>query len=58
MEKLDGHNNNWYVISNGSNLTSRLNFRLTDVLGHVVTTNAITNISASSTHNTGVNFPD
>jgi len=56
MEKLANHENNWYVIKSGENLTTKLIFRLTDVHNQVVTTNAITNISASGKYDTGVNF--
>lgn len=55
MEKLAGHENNWYK-AEGSDLTTKLIFRLTDVYGQVVTTSAVTGISAERSYDTGVNF--
>ncbi|MBQ3671126.1 MAG: hypothetical protein II921_06570 [Treponema sp.] len=56
MKPLSGTENNWYVIASGTNLTKKLYFRLTDVCENVVTTNALTNISADASYDTGVNF--
>ena len=57
MERLDGIDNNWWVIRSGSNLMSNMTFRLTDVYGHTVTTNKIGSLSENGNYDTGVNFP-
>lgn len=57
MEKLDGNNNNWWVIKSGENLLSNMTFRLTDVYGQTVTTTAIGSLSENGKYDTGTNFP-
>ena len=57
MAKLDGNNNNWWVIKSGENLLSNMTFRLTDVYGQTVTTTVIGSLSENGKYDTGTNFP-